>query len=146
MTIPVVSPTNWERTRGICHFAMGTPLDAVDELAFRHQVEVIIDDADGYVEAAEENEEVNNDSSTTYRTHSEFDGSPDEPYRYIAITDRETDHRPYVSEESVDALKETVKDERPSVPAERFDFDRNLSILLDAAERYYNSLQCEIIT
>jgi len=125
---------------------MGTPIDAVDELAFRHQLEVIIDDADGYREAADENEEVNNDSSTTYCTHPDFEAIPDDPYRYVGVTDRESDHRPYVSEELVESLEETVKDERPSVPAERFDFDRNLSILLDEAERYYESLQCEILT
>jgi len=37
-----------------------------------------------------------------------------------------------------------VRKEKPSVPAERLDFDDNLGILLDAAERYYSTLQCQI--
>jgi len=57
---------------------------------------------------------------------------------------REKPHRPRVDDSVISRLQTKVKQEKPSVPAERLDFDDNLGILLDAAERYYRTLQCQI--
>lgn len=145
MVVPAVSPRNWERTRGVCHFVMGVPIEVVDDLAFRDQLEVVIDHSGEFLEQASENREENNGSSTTYSVHASFDATKDDPYRFVAVPDQQEDHRPEVPKHIVTGLEDAVKSERPAVPASKFDFDRNLGILLDAAEEYYETLQCEIV-
>jgi hypothetical protein len=51
-----------------------------------------------------------------------------------------------VDKQAVRQLHHRVKREKSSIPAKKFDFDTNLEIVLDVAERYYEALQCEIVS
>jgi hypothetical protein len=143
MPVPAVSPENWQRTTIICSFVMGTSLEMATGLSFQDQLATIIENKDSYRERAMEIEEDNKDSRE-YHYHADFDASPDNPHQIrLSITQVEP-HRPNVDSKTVQELQEAVKDEKPTVPTEKFDFDTNLGIVLDQAERYYNALQCEI--
>lgn len=143
MPVPTVSPHNWQRTRIICSFRMGTALSVADKLSFEDQLLTIIDSEAPYREGLSEIKEENRDSDT-FSTHSDFQATPDEPYRVRQRTEQTEPHRPNVSEAVVSQLHEAVKREKPQIPAEKFDFDTNLTTVLDAAERYYEALQCEV--
>ena len=142
MPVPAVSPKNWERTTIICHFIMATPVSVVSELSFQDRLDTILNHNKNFTQKAKQNEQ--EATRTDYKTHSDFRGRPECPYRKPITVSREKPHRPRVGESVVDRLHATVREEKPSVPAERLDFDDNLGILLDAAERYYSTLQCQI--
>jgi hypothetical protein len=124
---------------------MGTALDMARELSFQDQLTTIVDsDSEGsYTEAAQDAME--NSDRRSYQTHSEFQGTPDNPYRVELRTTQRVPHRPEVDEAVIERLHQAVKREKSSVPVEKFDFDDNLSIVLNGAERYYRALQCEIV-
>jgi hypothetical protein len=144
MPVPAVSPHNWKRTTVICHFVMGTPINIVSELSFQDRLEAILNADKSFRDRASENEEKNSSRDTQYKTHSDFQATPSNPYKKRITVSREKPHRPSVDDGFIAQLHGAVKDERPSVPVEKLDFDDNLGILLDAAERYYSSVQCEI--
>jgi len=147
MPVPAVSPYNWERTKLICHFVMGPPMSLVHELSFQQKLETILETMGGdTLELAKENEERNNDHSDAYRVHSDFGDKIDYDDPYVAAgdaRDRQDDHRPRVDEKIVEELQQTLMDEKPSVPAEKLDFDSKLGVLLDIEERYFESKQCK---
>ena len=142
MPVPAVSPKNWERTTIICHFIMATPVSVVSELSFQDRLDTILNHGKNFTQKAKQNEQ--EATQTDYKTHSDFQATRRSPYRKQIVVRREKPHRPRVGESVVDRLHATVRKEKPSVPAERLDFDDNLGILLDAAERYYSTLQCQI--
>ena len=142
MPVPAVSPNNWQRTTVICHFIMATPVSVVSELSFQDRLETILNHGKNFTKKAKENEKEENQRD--YKTHSDFQATPTRPYRKSITVSREKPHRPRVDALVVERLHEAVEKEKPSVPAQRLDFDDNLGILLDTAERYYNTLQCHI--
>ena len=142
MPVPAVSPKNWERTTIICHFVTATSVEIVEELSFEDRVASILDRERNFTSKAVSNEQEENHRD--YKTHSNFQATPRRPYRREFSVAREKPHRPRISDETLTRLREKVKEEKPSVPAERLDFDDNLGIVLDAAERYYKTLQCEL--
>ena len=127
---------------------MGPPMSLVHELSFQEKLETILDSMDGdTLELAKEHEERNNDHSDAYRVHSGFGDKIDYDDPYVAggdVRDRHDDHRPRVDEEIVEELQQTLKDEKPTVPAEKLDFDSTLGVLLDLQERFYETQQCEV--
>lgn len=143
MPVPVVSPRNWKRTKIICHFRMGTDIALVDELSFEDQLTTVLDFDGAYTEEAHRVEE-KNENRMGVQTHTDFQGSPDDPYTVRLGLPRSNPHRPEVGIETIKQLRSAVKSEKPAVPVEKLDFDDNLGILLDAAERYYAALQCEV--
>jgi hypothetical protein len=148
MPVPAVSPRNWKRTEIVCHFVMGPPMSLTNELSFQSKLETILDSMDGgTIEETRENQEHNNDDrkGTYYSGAFEDEIEPDSPYVVHADTrDRDDDHRPRVEENVVEDLEKTLTDEKPSVPAEKLDFDSKLGVLLDVKENYYETLQCEV--
>ena len=142
MPVPAVSPKNWERTTIICHFIMATPVSVVSELSFQDRLDTILNHGKNFTQKAKQNEQ--EATRTDYKTHSDFQATRRSPYRKQIVVRREKPHRPRVDDSIVARLHGTVRKEKPSVPAERLDFDDNLGILLDAAERYYSTLQCQI--
>jgi len=146
MPVPAVSPRNWKRTKIICHFIMGTPMNTVQQLSFQNQLETILEETDGSVlDNARENQKTNNDDTDSYVTNPDFGGTPNNPYVATAnIGDRDRDHRPRVDDGTVKELQRTVSKEKPEVPAEKFDFDTNLGILLDVREEYFQSVHCTV--
>lgn len=144
MPVPAVSPENWQRTKIICSFEMGTPVEMADELSFQDWLEILVDQEDSYLEEARSIEKEIRDSSK-YRTHSDFQGTPDDPHQAQLTITQSKPHRPDIDTPIARQLEVAVKRERESVPAEKFDFDTNLGIVLDAAERYYEALNCEIV-
>jgi hypothetical protein len=147
MPVPAVSPRNWERTKIMCHFVMGPPMSLTNELSFQAKLETILDDMDGEtVENTRENKEHNNEDRKGVYYNGAFEDKiePDSPYVVSAdIRHRDDDHRPRVDESVVEALEKTLTDEKPSVPAEKLDFDSKLGVLLDVKENYYETLQCK---
>lgn len=122
---------------------MGTPLSIVYDLSFEDQLLTIIEGDESYRERASEIRQEKK-GRTDYKTHTEFQGTPDDPYQ-VSLRVTQTDpHRPEVSPAAVTQLQQKVTVEKPAVPAEKLDFDSNLGIVLDAAEQYYETLQCEI--
>lgn len=146
MPVPAVSPRNWERTEIVCHFVMGPPKSLTNELSFQAKLETILDSMDGETLVdARENEETNNDGDG-YMVHSDFADKIEADSAYVVSADardRDDDHRPRVDESVVEALEKTLTDEKPSVPAEKLDFDSKLGLLLDVKERYYETVQCK---
>ena len=140
MPVPAVSPKNWQRATIICHFVTATPVDVVSELAFQDRVLTILNQDKNFTEMAKRNEK-NGDKDYT---HTDFRGTPGSPHVKQLEVVREKPHRPHVDDSVIDKLQTKVMVEKPSVPAEKLDFDDNLRILLDAAERYYKTVQCEI--
>ena len=130
----------------MCHFVMGPPMSLTNELSFQSKLETILDSMDGgTLDDARDNEEKNNDGGG-YMVHSDFADKieADSPYVVSADTrDRDDDHRPRVEENVVEELEKTLTDEKPSVPAEKLDFDSKLGLLLDVKERYYETVQCK---
>ena len=120
----------------------------VTELSFQDKVETILDGMDGNItELTRENQEFNNDDiKGEVRYHPDFIDTPDDyPYTVAGDTrDREDDHRPRVDEKVVKGLQRTVNREKPSVPAEKFDFDTNLGVVLDLNQDYFETLQCKV--
>lgn len=115
-----------------------------NELSFQDRLEIVADQEDSYLEEARSiEEEIRN--SSEYRTHSDFQGTPDDPYQAQLTITQSKPHRPDVDVPVAKMLETAVKREKESVPAEKFDFNTNLGILLDAAERYYEALNCEIV-
>ena len=144
MPVPAVSPENWQRTTIICSFAMGTSLEMATGLSFQDQLLTIIERGSSYREEAREIEQENRDSRE-YSYHTDFDASPDDPHQIRLRVTQVEPHRPSVDNETVQELQKAVGREKSTVPTEKFDFDTNLGIVLDQAERYYNALQCEIV-
>ena len=132
----------------MCHFVMGPPMSLTNELSFQSKLETILDEMDGEtVENTRENKEYNKEDRKGSYYHGAFEDEiePDSPYVVHAdARDRDDDHRPRVDESVVEALEETLMDEKPSVPAEKLDFDSKLGVLLDMQEEYYETLQCEV--
>jgi len=145
MPVPAVSPRNWQRTMVICHFVMGTPISVVSELSFQDRLETILNYEKNFSERARENEQQNGGRDSQYKTHADFQATQRNPYKKRITVTREKPHRPNIDDTVIDRLHAAVKDEKSSVPVEKLDFDDNLGIFLDAAERYYNSLQCKIV-
>ena len=113
-------------------------------MSLQDQLATIIEGDLSYREEAREIEQENKDSRG-YKRHTDFDASPDDPHQIrLSITQVEP-HRPNVDSKTVQELQEAVRRENSAVPTEKFDFDTNLGIVLDQAERYYNALQCEIV-
>lgn len=130
----------------MCHFVMGPPKSLTNELSFQAKLETILDSMDGETLVdARENEETNNDGDG-YMVHSDFADKIEADSAYVVSADardRDDDHRPRVDESVVEALEKTLTDEKPSVPAEKLDFDSKLGLLLDVKERYYETVQCK---
>lgn len=123
---------------------MGTPMTVVDELSFNDQLATILDAEDSYTEKARENE-ADNKQGSGFATHTDFQGTPEDPYTAFVNVDESNPHRPEVSTTTERRLRRAVKAEKGAIPVEKLDFGDNLGILLDAAERYYESLQCEVV-
>lgn len=125
---------------------MGPPKSLTNELSFQAKLETILDSMDGETLVdARENEETNNDGDG-YMVHSDFADKIEADSAYVVSADardRDDDHRPRVDESVVEALEKTLTDEKPSVPAEKLDFDSKLGLLLDVKERYYETVQCK---
>ena len=142
MPVPAVSPRNWKRTTVIAHFVTASPVKVISELSFQDQLLPILNHDKDFVSRAKEIEQEN--SALDFKTHSDFEGGWNRPYVMgFTVGDRDA-HRPSVDNEVIDRLNAKAKTERPRTPVEKLDFDDTLGIVLDAAERYYNSLQCEI--
>jgi len=138
MPVPAVSPENWKRTTIITHFVMTTPISVVRDFSFEDRVMAIVEHSEGeYNNTARENE-----SDDSEYCHADFDA----PYeKKLRLGDRDSDHRPRVSEHTVKMLEQTVRQENENIPVVKMDFDNKLGVLLDAAERYFSTLQCEAI-
>jgi len=130
MPVPAVSPRNWERTRALTQFHMGTTKIDANDLSFADQLEELI--GPDYREEVEKL-----DPSTV--THSDF------PTGYILSidSDRDRPHRPEVSHRLDHDLTAAV-DEMQSVPAEKLNFDDRLELFLDLVEEYYSALDCHL--
>ena len=126
---------------------MGPPMSLTRELSFQEKLETILDDMDGdTLQSASENEEDTNGVKDGFAVHRDFADRIEYEEPYIVgsdVRDRDDDHRPRVDESVIEALEQTVKDEKPSVPAEKLDFDSMLGVLLDIEEKYFETLQCE---
>ena len=123
---------------------MGTSVRMAEELSFQDRLETVLDAEDSYAEEAREAEEENRDSDG-FKTHTDYQGTPDDPHQVRLRVTQSEPHRPEVDKQAVRQLHHRVKREKSSIPAKKFDFDTNLEIVLDAAERYYEALQCEIV-
>lgn len=115
-----------------------------DELSFQDWLEIVADQDGSFLDEARSIEkEVRN--SSKYRSHGDFQSTPDDPHRVRLITTQSKPHRPDIDTATARQLDVAVKREKESLPAKKFDFDTKLGILLDAAERYYEALNCEIV-
>ena len=138
MPVPAVSPKKWKRTTIIAHFAMAVPISVVRDFSFQDRVKSILDDRDdGFISAAREYEKDDSDY-----VHGDF-GEPHE--KQLRLEGRDSDHRPRVDENAVKLLDQAVRQEKENLPVEKMDFDSKLGVLLDAAERYYSSINCEAV-
>jgi len=138
MPVPSVSHVNWERTRGLAQFTMGTVEIDATELSFSKQLETILTsgtDWQGRLDEIE-NDELNSVTHKSLPVGTKVRIRPDE---------REREHRPEVSEDVAELLVEQVSEQYPFVPVESFGFDRQLSLLLDRVEEYYRELDCYLI-
>ena len=142
MPAPAVSPTNWQRTTIIAHFVAATPVEIVAGLSFQDRLLTILNHDKNFVSRAKENEQEN--TASDYKTHSDFHGQWNRPYVKRFVVERDTPHRPSVDSDVIDNLRMKARTERPNMPVEKLDFDDTLGIVLDAAERYYRTLQCEM--
>ena len=142
MPAPAVSPTNWQRTTIIAHFVAATPVEIVAGLSFQDRLLAILNHDKNFVSRAKENEQEN--TASDYKTHSDFHGQWNRPYVKRFVVERDTPHRPSVDSDVIDKLRMKARTERPGMPVEKLDFDDTLGIVLDAAQRYYKTLQCEI--
>ena len=142
MPAPAVSPTNWQRTTIIAHFVTATPIEIVAGLSFQDRLLTILNHDKNFVSRAKENEQGN--TASDYKTHSDFHGQWSRPYVRRFAVERDTPHRPSVDSDVIDKLRAKARTERPGMPVEKLDFDDTLGIVLDAAERYYRTLQCEM--
>ena len=142
MPAPAVSPTNWQRTTIIAHFVTATPVEIVEGLSFQDRLLTILNHDKNFVSRAKENEQEN--TASDYKTHSDFHGQWSKPYVIPFTVERDTPHRPSVDSDVIDKLRAKARTERSNMPVEKLDFDDTLGIVLDAAERYYKTLQCEI--
>ena len=142
MPAPAVSPTNWQRTTIIAHFVAATPVKIVAGLSFQDRLLTILNHDKNFVSRAKENEQEN--TASDYKTHSDFHGQWNRPYVKRFVVERDTPHRPSVDSDVIDKLRMKARTERPGMPVEKLDFDDTLGIVLDAAQRYYKTLQCEI--
>lgn len=115
-----------------------------EELSFQDWLETILEAENSYEEEAREIEDENRDSDT-YSTHTNYQATPDDPHQVRLRVTQSEPHRPEVDKQAVRQLHHAVTKEKSSVPAKKFDFDTNLEIVLDGAERYYEALQCEIV-
>ena len=147
MPSPEISPRDWERTTIVCHFVMGKDLATVRNLSFQEQVSTIAAyPTDTYTQAAIRVEERSADGTSRYLSHSSFACTPDDPYQQqIQLTDRDKPYYPHIDDSIFETVYHAVMNENPEIPPSKFDFENNLSTLLDAAERYFNSINCEII-
>jgi len=116
-----------------------------EELSFQDWLETILEAEDSYEEEAREIEDKHRDSDS-YSTHTNYQPTPDDPHQVRLRVTQSEPHRPEVDKQIVRQLHHRVTKEKSSVPAKKFDFDTNLEIVLDAAERYYEALQCEIVS
>ena len=123
-------------------------MPTVAELSFQDKLETILDGMDDdIIEVTREYQAFNsNDRNGEVRHHPDFiDTSDDYPYTVAGDTrDREDDHRPRVDENVVEELQQTVMKQKPSVPAEKLDFDTNLGVVLDLNQDYFETLQCKV--
>jgi hypothetical protein len=142
MPAPAVSPTNWQRTAIIAHFVTATSVEIVEGLSFQDRLLTILNHDKNFVSRAKENERES--TASDYTTHSDFHGQWNKPYLKRFAVERDTPHRPSVDTDVIDKLRTKARTERPGMPVEKLDFDDNLGIVLDAAQRYYKTLQCEI--
>ena len=137
MPVPAVSPVNWQRTTIVAHLVMATPIDVVETFSFQDQLDSIIDYGEGeYADNARKNEREDAEYA-----HADFET----PYQKKIVVSRDRDHRPHVDKHVAKKLERAVRQENEAVPAEKLDFDNQLRTVLDAAERYYNTLQCEVV-
>jgi len=138
MPVPAVSPENWKRTTIITHFVMTTPISVVRDFSFQDRVNSIVEYPDDtFTSSARDNEK----DDTDY-VHTDFG----EPYQMkLRLEDRDSDHRPRVDDHVVKLLDRAVRQENENIPVVKMDFDNKLGVLLDAAERYFSSIQCEAI-
>jgi len=147
MPSPEISPQNWERTTIVCHFVMGKDLATARELSFQERVSTIAAyPTESYTQAAMRAEERSDDGTSGYLSHASFDCTPDEPYQQrIQLTNRDKPYYPHVDDNLFETVYHAVLNENPETPLSKFNFENNLNTLLDAAERYFSSLHCEII-
>ena len=136
MVIPTISHRTWERTRGLAQIAMGTDKVAAETLSFSKQLELLLEPEPGWyserIEATEEGD--------FYHT-----GYPDGEKVQIQPDERERPHRPELSEELLERLREQVDGEYYGVPAEALATDKLIELVLDKVEEYYAHLDCYLI-
>jgi hypothetical protein len=144
MPVPAVSPHNWKRTKIIAHFHMAVPMSMINSLSFEDRLTQILNETEGdIVEKTEDNKKANNNGSYCY--HTDFTSPNDNPpYVVNAELDRNEPHRPRVKDYKIGKLKTSIKREKSNIPVDKFDFDDNLSVLLDMHEDFFKTLHCKL--
>lgn len=139
MPQPVVSHRNWDRTRGVSQFHMGTFSVRAGELSFAEQLKMVT----GYPYREELDRMDEGGLGNSEWVHTEFGrGGAKVP---VAPGDRDRDHRPQLDEELVGAVEESCNQQYPGVPASTLHFDRQLGLVLDRAVEYFNRLDCRLV-
>jgi hypothetical protein len=126
---PTISHEAWERTKALAQIAIGTTSVDTKNLSFERCVEVLT--------------EVPLLDTTNYadRYHEGFPHGVTISYEPDG---RDRPHRPHVSGEVTQELVDKVKRQHEALPAEDFDFEDKLSILLDEVEQEFSHVDCTI--
>jgi hypothetical protein len=132
MPVPTVSPRMWKRTRALSHLAMATPQVNRDDFSFSTHVESLCGR-----NWKKEAEETDGDSMT----HKVWENDHVER---LEVPERERAHRPEIDDDLDEALTETVRDNYSAVPAEQLPFEQRLTLVVDAAEEYFEVLDCYV--
>jgi hypothetical protein len=157
MPVPAISHENWEKTKAVAQFAMGSEKVTPEELSFLKQVETIVT-LPSDVDDTEEVEEIETyqgltdylrESTSEYVItntggHGHRHGDLDTPYYYPVHYDRNRPHRPQLSERVADGLETQVRKEWPTTPVETLSTDRQLDLLLDRAVPFFKEIGCYI--
>jgi len=157
MPVPAISHENWEKTKAVSQFAMGSEKVTPEDISFSKQVETIItlpSDADD----PEELKKIETFRGLTNYLHESTSDYPmkstdghglrhrdlDTPYYFRVAYDRDRPHRPQLSSRVADGLENQVEKEWPTTPVEALSTDRQLDLLLDRAVEFFKEIGCYI--
>jgi hypothetical protein len=157
MPVPAISHENWEKTKAVSQFAMGSEKVTPEDISFSKQVETIVT-LPSSVSEPEELKKIEtyqkltdylHESTSEYplrskRGHGQRHGDLDTPYYYPVHYDRDRPHRPQLSERVADGLENQVEKEWPTTPVSTLATDRQLDLLLDRAVEFFKEIGCYI--
>lgn len=157
MPVPAISDENWEKTKAVSQFAMGSEKVTPEDISFSKQVETIIT-LPSSVDDTEELDEIEtyqgltdylHESTSDYPMrdtsgHGQRHGDLNTPYYFPVEYNRNRPHRPQLSSRVADGLETQVKKEWPTTPVETLSTDRQLDLLLDRAVEFFREIGCYI--